>query len=87
MDNVPVADIDISTNCEEDVSCTMFGKIDAPFKFRAEQCAQMLYVLMIYPETNENPEDEVSISAEYIDNIPCYTVSGGVHEVVNSETE
>ena len=58
-----------------------------PFKFRAEQCAEMLYILMIYPEENPNPEDEIRLSAEYKDDAPCYTVSGGVHEVVNSETE
>jgi len=80
-------EIDISKYCENDISCTMYEKIDTPFKFRAEQCAEMLYILMIYPPENKNPNDEMSISAEYIDDTPWYTVSGGVHDVVNSKTE
>lgn len=80
-------DINLGNICQEDISCTMFEKIDFPFRYKAEQCAEMLYVLMVYPPENENPESEMSIWAEYINDVPCFTVSGGVHEVVNSETQ
>lgn len=65
----------------------MFEKIDQPFKFRSEQCDEMMYVLIVYPETNEDPERSMSIYAEYVNDKPCYTVTGGVHEVVDSSTQ
>ena len=86
-DSTPSEKIDISTFCNEDISCTMFENINMPFKFRAEQCAEMLYILMIYPEQNEDETKQMEISAQYIDETPCYTVSGGVHEIINSETK
>lgn len=80
-------EIDVGELCEDDISCTMFEKIDFPFKYRAEQCFESLYVLMIYPEPDPAQQTEMSIQAEYVDNAPCFTVSGGVHEVVNTETQ
>lgn len=80
-------DVNVGELCQEDISCTMFEKIDFAFRFRAEQCAETLYVLMIYPETNDSDDVEMSIAAEYVDASPCFTVTGGVHEVVNTETQ
>jgi hypothetical protein len=64
----------------------MFEKIDYPFKYRAEQCAEMLYVLVIYPASNASPDAEMSIAGEYVDETPCYTIAGGIHEIISSET-
>mmetsp|Transcript_25280 Transcript_25280/g.28036 ORF Transcript_25280/g.28036 Transcript_25280/m.28036 type:complete len:122 (-) Transcript_25280:459-824(-) len=86
-DTQPVTDVKISDFCTNDFSCTMFENINQPFRFRAEQCAEMLYILMIYPTANEDSTSEVSLSAEYVDKTPCYTVTGGAHEIVNTETE
>lgn len=80
-------DVNVGEICQEDISCTMFEKIDFAFRFRAEQCSETLFVLMIYPKTNQNPDAEMSISAEYVDHSPCFTVTGGIHEIVNTETQ
>lgn len=81
-----VPNVNLGNICNDDISCTMFEKIDIPFRFRAEQCVEMLYVLMIYPNSNPNPNVKMSISGEYIDETPCYTISGGIHEIVSSDT-
>jgi hypothetical protein len=78
--------INLGDVCNDDISCTMFEKIDYPFKFRAETCAEMLYVLVIYPASNASPDAEMSISGEYVDETPCYTIAGGIHETVSSGT-
>ena len=64
----------------------MFEKIDYAFKYRAETCAELLYVLVIYPASNASPDAEMSISGEYVDEAPCFTIAGGIHETVSSGT-
>ena len=65
-----VDNINVGALCQEDISCTMFEKVELPFKFRSEQCTETMYVLVVYPETNEDPDDKMSIYAEYADNSP-----------------
>ena len=86
-DDEAIDNINVGELCQEDISCTMFEKIEFPFIFRSEQCTDVMYVLMVYPKTSEDPEDTMSIYAEYADNSPWYTVTGGVHEIINTETQ
>lgn len=79
--------VDVGQICQDDISCTMFEKIDFPFKFRSEQCAENLYILMIYPEAGAGDNSVMSIGAQFIDQQPCFTVTGGVHEIVNTDTQ
>jgi hypothetical protein len=78
--------INLGNVCNDDISCTMFEKIDYAFKYRAETCAELLYVLVIYPASNASPDAEMSISGEYVDEAPCFTIAGGIHETVSSGT-
>lgn len=80
--------IQVGEICKDNISWTMFEKIEDPFKFRAEQCFETLYVLVLYPETyDDGQEYTMSIEAEYVDEHPWFTVSGGIHEIVNTETQ
>jgi hypothetical protein len=80
-------EISVGDICKDDISCTLFEKINDPFKFRAEQCFDTLYVLVVYPPVQSGKTHTMSIQAEYVDEEPCYTVAGGVHEVVNTDTQ
>mmetsp|Transcript_14574 Transcript_14574/g.16828 ORF Transcript_14574/g.16828 Transcript_14574/m.16828 type:complete len:190 (+) Transcript_14574:114-683(+) len=79
--------VNVGEICQNDITCTLFEKIDLPFRFRAEQCFEQLYVLMVYPLPDEANPQTMKIYAEYINNEPCFTVTGGIHDVINTETD
>lgn len=80
--------INIGELCEDDVRCTKFENIKEVFRYRSEQCFKDLFILVIYPETNEDENDNtMSISADYVDIEPCYAVTFSVHETINTGIE
>lgn len=88
-DDVDYSDqyVNVGEICENDISWTMFEKIDVPFRFRAEQCYPMLYALVVYPPLDDSTEQVLSISADYIDSESWFTVTGGIHEEIPVQTD
>lgn len=84
--NTDNTQIELRDICQDDISCTTFQFIDDPFVFRTEQCYEKLYILVIYPVL-EGEDKVMTLSAEYEDTLPCFTIYKGIHEEISTEAQ